>query len=165
MRQFGIIMLVLVLLAPLGCKNKERGTDGGTAQNPPPSERGPDLGLPIRILDAPTENWVTLDTLADTGRQLSLGNVYINRVSRAMYESKFGFLVEGDFPDGCSTLRSLTLAFDGDTVQIDARSQRDPSAMCTQALVPFSYFAFAGNDDAFEKAKRWRFGDITATLD
>ncbi len=166
MRYFGTILLVFVLIAPLACKNKERGTDAGMAPDPPPSERGPDLGLPIRILESPPENWVTLDTLsANTGKQMSLGNVYLNRVSRAMYAATFGFLVEGDFPDGCSTLNSVSLTYEGDIVLIAARSQRDPSAMCTQALVPFSYFAPATDDEAYQQAKRWRFGDVTATIE
>jgi hypothetical protein len=166
MRYFGTILLVFVLIAPMACKNNERGTDAEMAPNSPPSERGPDLGLPIRILESPTENWVTLDTLsANTGKQMTLGNVYLNRVSRAMYATTFGFLVEGDFPDGCSSLRSMSLTFEDDVVLIDARSQRDASAMCTQALVPFSYFAPAADDDAYQQAKRWKFGDVAATIE
>jgi hypothetical protein len=164
MKRFSLILLVAALLLPISCKNKQKGVDSGTETPAPRSERGPDLGLPIKILDAPADNWAILDT-ASTGKQLSIGNVYLSRVSRAMFKGQFGYLVEGDFPDGCSTLHSVSLSFEGDEVTIEAKSRRDPSAMCTQALVPFSYFAAVDNDEAFTLTKRWKSGDTTATIE
>ncbi len=166
MNRVGFILLAMALLTPLGCKNKERGAENVTEQPAPRTERGPDLSLPIRIVDAPMQNWVSIDSSANnSGKQMSIGNVYLSRVSRVMYKSQFGFLIEGDFPDGCSALHSVELAFDGDIVSINARSKRDPSAMCTQALVPFSYFAAVDSDESFEKAKRWKSGDTTANIE
>jgi hypothetical protein len=166
MKRTGIIMLTLALLLPLGCKNKERGLERVDELPTPRTERGPDLGLPIRIIDTPVDNWVTIDTLNnENAKQMSIGNVYLSRVSRAMFRSQFGFLIEGDLPDGCSFLHSVELRFDGDTVTVVVRSRRDPSAMCTQALVPFSYFAPVEDDNAFTAAKRWKSGDTTANID
>jgi len=166
MKRAGFILLALALISPLGCKNKERGVENVGEQTAPRTERGPDLGLPIRIVDAPTENWVTIDTMAiAAGKQMSIGNVYLSRVSRAMYKTQFGYLIEGDFPDGCSSLHAVDLVFDGDMVSINARSKRDPNAMCTQALVPFSYFAAVDGNESFERAKRWKSGDTTANIE
>jgi hypothetical protein len=149
----------------MACKNKERSVDGIGESAPPPAQKGPDLGLPIKIIEAPTDNWVTIDTLVNSsGKQMSIGNMYLNNVSRAMYKTAFGYLLEGDLPDGCSTLHSVELEFDGDTVMINARSQRDPSAMCTQALVPFSYFAPISDDESFTSAKRWKSGETAANI-
>ena len=166
MRHFLLILLFLALAMPMSCKNKERGINTDTEPTPARAERGPDLGLPIKILDSPAENWTTIDsTKSAGGKQLSIGNVYLSRVSRVMYKMQFGYLVQGDFPDGCSTLHKVDITFENDLVLIDARSQRDPAAMCTQALVPFSYFAPVDNDDAFSAAKRWKSGDTTANID
>lgn len=164
MKRISLMLLVAVMLLPIACKNKQQSVEDGEAVSQPRSERGPDLGLPIQILNVPTENWVTIDT-ANTGKQMSIGNVYLSRISRAMYKSQFGYLVTGDFPDGCSTLHSVTISFDGDLANIDAKSKRDPSAMCTQALVPFTYFATVDNDEAFTQAKRWKAGDTTANIE
>jgi len=166
MKRAGFILLALALISPLSCKNKERGIENVGDQPAPRSERGPDLGLPIRILDAPTQNWVAIDTMAvAAGNQMSMGNGYLNRVSRAMYKTQFGYLIEGDFPDGCSSLHKMDLIFDGDTVSIHASSRRDPNAMCTQALVPFNYFAAVDDNASFERAKRWKSGDTAANIE
>lgn len=157
-------MLAVAMIVPISCKNKQRGVDTGADVSQPRTERGPDLGLPILILDAPAENWATIDTVAD-GKQMSIGNVYLSRVMRVMYKGQFGYLIQGDFPDGCSSLQSVSLTFEGELVNVDAKSKRDPSAMCTQALVPFSHFAAVENDEAFTMAKRWKAGDITANIE
>jgi hypothetical protein len=166
MKRTGIIMLTLVLLLPLGCKNKERALESVDELPLSRTERGPDLALPIRIIDTPIDNWITIDTLnSEAAKQMSIGNIYLSRISRALFKTQFGFLIEGDLPDGCSYLHDVKLRFDGDTVEVVAQSRRDPSAMCTQALVPFSYFAPVEDDNAFTAAKRWKSGDTTANID
>lgn len=164
MKRLSLILLVTALLMPMACKNKQQSVEDGGEVNTPRAERGPDFGLPILILDAPSDNWATIDTTT-TGKQMSVGNVYLSNVKRAMYKGQFGYLIQGDFPDGCSSLHSVKLTFDGDLVNVDASSKRDPSAMCTQALVPFSYFAAVENDEAFTVAKRWKAGDTTANIE
>lgn len=166
MKRAGFILLALALISPLACKNKERGVENTGEQTATRAERGPDLGLPIRIIDVPPQNWVSIDTMSiGAGKQVSIGNVYLNRVSRAMYKTQFGYLIEGDFPDGCSSLHAVDLVFDGDTVSISASSKRDPNAMCTQALVPFNYFAAVDDNESFERVKRWKSGDTTANIE
>jgi hypothetical protein len=166
MKRSGIVIVIIAMLLPFGCKSNERGIDTVGEQPTPRAERGPDLGLPIRIIDTPTANWVTIDSLTtDTGKQVSIASVYVSKVSRALYKSQFGFLLEGDLPDGCSSLSSVDLVFEGDVVLIHARSRRDPNAMCTQALVPFSFFAIVSDDDSFGLVKRWKSGDTSAIID
>ena len=46
--------------------------------------------------------------------------------------------VTGNLPDGCVALESVTASREGDAFTIHITTHRDPLALCTEALVPFS---------------------------
>lgn len=66
--------------------------------------------------------------------------VYVDSVEILLMESfplQARAVVRGNLPDGCTTLESTTVSREGDTFVINLQAQRDPLALCTQALQPF----------------------------
>jgi hypothetical protein len=46
--------------------------------------------------------------------------------------------IGGNLPDGCTTIDGIEATREGSTFTINITTQRDPLALCTQALVPFT---------------------------
>ncbi|WP_372636151.1 hypothetical protein [Fodinibius sp.] len=72
-----------------------------------------------------------------TARQA--GRVYIDSVRQITTESHEGLLIAGNLSDGCTHLKSVNQRIEGDTLILKLSTWRNTDAMCTQALVPFSY--------------------------
>ena len=60
-------------------------------------------------------------------------------IAEATPPAAFAIEIQGHFRDGCTSLHSVTQAFDGERIIVTVNTLRDPEAMCTMALVPFTY--------------------------
>lgn len=67
------------------------------------------------------------------------GTTYIDSVKEVTVDSKDALLIAGNLADGCTHLESVSHAIEGDTLTLHLSVWRDAEAMCTQALVPFSF--------------------------
>lgn len=67
------------------------------------------------------------------------GKVYIDSVKKVTKDSQKALLISGNFADGCTHLKSVTHRTKDDSLMLELSSWRDPEAMCTQALTPFSF--------------------------
>lgn len=141
------------------CKNKEKSVDTDRNSTEAPGTPGQDLSKPILIMDTEPANWVIL-TAADgaEGRDYTIGPVYLNSVSRVVFKGRFGILLEGNFPDGCSSLHTASVDIVSKVVQITMSSRKDVNQMCTQALVPFVFFLDGIDDESYTQIESWVFG-------
>lgn len=67
------------------------------------------------------------------------GKVYIDSVKQITTESKEALLIAGKLADGCTHLQSVHHRVEDHTLILELSTWRDTEAMCTQALVPFSF--------------------------
>ncbi|QRN83081.1 hypothetical protein JR338_11850 [Chloroflexota bacterium] len=66
--------------------------------------------------------------------------VYLNSMDILIMESfpvQVSVALQGDLPDGCTTIQSVESSLEGQTFTITFRTHRPADQMCTQALVPF----------------------------
>jgi hypothetical protein len=160
MKRLITLSLLTLLIGFSSCKNKEKSVDTDASNTEALGTPGQDLSKPILILDSEPENWVTLtEAEGSEGRDYSTGPVYLNKVSRVVFKGRFGLLVEGNFPDGCSTLHAASAVVESDVVQLTLSSRKGVNQMCTQALVPFVYFLDSVDDEAYPHIERWVFGN------
>lgn len=61
------------------------------------------------------------------------------RVIEGGQPGAYSIEIHGHFPDGCTELYDVTQTIEGGRIIVTVYSSRDPEAMCTMALVPFSY--------------------------
>ena len=73
------------------------------------------------------------------------GKAYIDSVKKVTDNSQAALLISGNFADGCTHLESVTHSTQNDSLALELSTWRDPDAMCTQALTPFS-FIYDGMD-------------------
>lgn len=74
-----------------------------------------------------------------SGSSLQTGKVYIDSIKQVTTESKEALLIAGKLADGCTYLQSVNHRVEDHTLILELSTWRDTEAMCTQALVPFSY--------------------------
>jgi len=162
-----ITLTVLVLFVGFSsCKNKEKSVDNDGTGTEAPGTPGQDLSKPILIMDAEPQNWVILTAAEGTeGRNYTIGPIYLNKVSRVVYKGRFGLLIDGSFPDGCSTLHTASADIESDVVKLTLSSRKGVNQMCTQALVPFVYFLDSVDDEAYPNIERWEFGNEKGTIE
>ncbi|SHE82243.1 hypothetical protein SAMN05443144_103254 [Fodinibius roseus] len=67
------------------------------------------------------------------------GKVYIDSVRHITSGAHEGLLIAGNLSDGCTHLKSVNHRIEEDTLILELSAWRNTGAMCTQALVPFSY--------------------------
>lgn len=74
-----------------------------------------------------------------SGNSLQTGKVYIDSVTQVTTKSKEALLIAGKLADGCTHLQSVNHRTEDHTLILELSTWRDAEAMCTQALVPFSF--------------------------
>jgi hypothetical protein len=116
---------------------------------------GPDLGVPIRILESKTEQWLDVTAPVDQKRY-SYGRVYVASVSKVFYNHRFGFLISGDLPNACSELHSITAELKGDEIVLQVQSRQDADMMCAEVLRPFDTFFDQVTEEDFARLKSWK---------
>jgi hypothetical protein len=124
---------------------------------------GPDLGIAIRILESKTEHWVDIAPLTDS-KNISIGKVFVENVSRVLYKQQLGFLVSGTLPNTCSSLHSINTTVIDDIIVFELQSRQDPSVVCVQALQPFEFFYDQIDEDTFARVTSWRSDQIEGTF-
>lgn len=67
------------------------------------------------------------------------GTAYIDSVKQITTNSKKALLIAGNLADGCTHLESVSHTTEGDSLILNLSIWRNTEAMCTQALVPFSF--------------------------
>ena len=67
------------------------------------------------------------------------GKAYVDSVKKVTNDSQTALLISGNFADGCTHLESVTHSTQNDSLALELSTWRDPDAMCTQALTPFSF--------------------------
>ena len=160
-----LIFAACLLLGFSACKNGQKATDAEEAPHSQEGTPGLDLSRDIKVIAEEPEHFVTISPAdGSEGKDYSTGTAYVDSVERAYRKGKFGWFVTGNLPDGCSTLHEASYTVDGETVQITLRSRKPSGAMCTQALVPFSYFIEVGDEAEFESITRWSAGEAGGTL-
>lgn len=84
----------------------------------------------------------TLALAACAPTEAASGEIYIEDVQILILESfpvQVRAVVSGNLPDGCTEIRAVRVSrgTDPQTFNVEFETERDPNAMCTQALVPF----------------------------
>lgn len=69
---------------------------------------------------------------------ISLSKVYIDSAFIIAYKSKKALLIKGNFPNGCTYLKNVSYAVNGESLSITLTAWQPADKMCTMALVPFS---------------------------
>ena len=85
-------------------------------------------------------------------------------ISRATPPAAYAVEIQGHFRDGCTSLHSVTQALDGDRIIVTVNTLRDPQAMCTMALVPFTYTVPLNIAGLEAGEYTVAVGDVTTTL-
>lgn len=98
------------------------------------------MGVMVMVLLSGCGGEATPD-LPPTGEP-SEGGVFVNDVELMILESfpvQVRALIQGDLPDGCTSIRGIETERDVDARRFTVRIEttRDDEAICTQALVPF----------------------------
>ncbi len=159
-----IVALCLVTVFA-ACKNGQKSSE--TADIPRSSEGTPglDLSRDIRILTADPANFVTLAPVdGSEGKDFTTGPAYVDSVERVYRGGKFGLLITGSLPDGCSALHSAGYTLEGSTANLTLRSRKPAGAMCTQALVPYSFFLEIAEESEFADLTHWTAGESSGDI-
>lgn len=87
-----------------------------------------------------TDSYPHLIELREPDKQVPRpGKVYIDSVRQITTGSEQGLLIAGNLADGCTHLQSVNHHMENDTLVLELSAWREADAMCSQALVPFSY--------------------------
>lgn len=90
--------------------------------------------------DATDSSYPNLIELKKPGeKQHQQAKVYIDSVKQITTDSKKALLISGNLPDGCTHLESVSHHTEDHSLVLDVSTWRDTGAICTQALVPFSF--------------------------
>lgn len=68
-----------------------------------------------------------------------ISKVYVDSAEVITRNGKKALLISGNFPDGCTNLKSVTHTLGNGKLRINMTAWRNPEKMCTQALVAFSF--------------------------
>ncbi|MEX2640118.1 MAG: hypothetical protein WD266_05505 [Balneolales bacterium] len=82
------------------------------------------------------------DTLSITeppGSDYQTGQVFVDEVAVLLHDDETVLKVTGWLPDGCSKLYDFSYSINGNDLHLSMKSWRPREAMCTQALVGFTY--------------------------
>lgn len=82
-------------------------------------------------------NQVTLTAPGNTAH--APGKVFIDSVRQVSQNTTAGLLISGSFSDGCTHLQSVSHNIKDDEITVEISAWRNKDAVCTQALVPFSF--------------------------
>ena len=88
-----------------------------------------------------TEDTLTLTTPPNSN--FSVGPVYVDRVIEFVQDNESRLKISGMLPDGCSELYDVALNIEGQELHLSLKSWRPADAMCTQALIDFTYISDA----------------------
>ncbi|MCW9707437.1 hypothetical protein [Fodinibius salsisoli] len=67
------------------------------------------------------------------------GKVYIDAIKQISTGASDGLLISGSFSDGCTHLQAVLHNIEDDSLSLKISAWRNKEAVCTQALVPFSF--------------------------
>lgn len=67
------------------------------------------------------------------------GKIYIDSVKQVSQNDTKTLLVSGSFSDGCTHLESMSHSITDSVIILKITAWREKEAVCTQALVPFSF--------------------------
>ena len=99
------------------------------------------LGLAlVLIVSACSRSGVDSGGVSPTPGELLEGLAVVERVEALLLESfpvQVHLLVQGDLPDGCTTLANWSVSREGNAFSVTLPTTRPKDAMCTQALVPY----------------------------
>jgi hypothetical protein len=89
---------------------------------------------------------------------------YIDSVARVTFKSREGLQITGSFSDGCTRLQDVTHTVINDSLTIQLSAWRNTDRMCTQALMPFSYFYHKLSPDQLNNFSTVTINDQTYAL-
>lgn len=72
---------------------------------------------------------------AQTTRKAAVNNIEISILESMPVQVRV--IARGDLPDGCSTISRVDQQLNGNTFSVSIFTERQPDALCTEALVPF----------------------------
>lgn len=82
-------------------------------------------------------NQVTLKTPGNTA--YTPGKIFIDSIKKVSPKRTEALLISGSFSDGCTHLQSASHTIEDNSIAIEFSAWRSKEAVCTQALVPFSF--------------------------
>jgi len=115
--QFTVLLLTLFLLIATGCSSSQKNAD-------------------ISRNDIP--NLVNLSPPAEDIEHVE-STIYVDSVKRITLENSTVLLIQGDFPDGCTSIGKAGYDYIDGSAELMIYAWRDPNMLCSQALVPFSF--------------------------
>ena len=122
---FLLLLLILVMGAVVACT---------------PAENDAPTATPTLDPDAPVSSDDPTTEPVEQG-DLIIGTAIVNSVDLLMLESfplQMTATINGDFPDGCTTLGAVQQERIGNVINMTIGTSRPAGSMCTQALVPFT---------------------------
>lgn len=81
----------------------------------------------------------TISITKPSVKQYNIGNVYVDHISKLKHDGKTLLKISGWLPDGCSKLYEADYSVLDNELHLKLKSWRPSEAMCTQALVDFTY--------------------------
>ena len=126
---FLLVVLILVMGLVVGCT--PAGDDAPNAAATPTT----DPNAPVSSDDPTPTPEPTLSG------DLVIGTAIVNSVDLLMMESfplQMNASIQGDFPDGCTSLGGVTQEQAGNVINITVMTTRPADQMCDQALAPFT---------------------------
>lgn len=109
------------------------------------------------------QNFITV-TLPEEPRNAVSAKVYIDSMQVVVYKKQKALLITGSFANGCSSLESVNHLMAGDTLKIILNAWQPAEVMCTQALVPFSFFYSDISENEFTKIEVLKTANPTINL-
>lgn len=156
-----LIFFLFVASALTSCKTTTSNDDPDWIRNKP---SGPDLGVPVLILETQPEHWMEL-TSPTVGTSYVFGRAYVGEIRKVYYNQRLGFLITGDLPNACSELHSITSEIKGDEIVFQIQSRRDAEMMCAEVLRPMSTFFDDINEEDFARVKTWKSDEVSGNFE
>ena len=129
--QFTVLFLILLLLIATGCRSYQKNAE--ISRNDIPN---------LVNLSPPPEDIEHVESM-----------IYVDSVRRITLENSTVLLIQGDFPDGCTSIGKAGYDYIDGTAELTLYAWRDPNMLCSQALVPFSFIYSGIPDDSLKILK------------
>lgn len=125
---FTVLCFILLLLLVIGCRSSQKNAE--ISRNEIPD---------LVTLSPPPEDIEHVES-----------TIYVDSVKRITIENSRVLLIQGDFPDGCTSIGRAGYDYIDGTAELTLYAWRNPNMLCSQALVPFSFIYSGIPDDSLK---------------